>query len=53
MRRSDLLPEHSWLTAAESGQAPGLGSATSRPTQAVRPFRPDALSGTVTTTAAA
>ena len=53
MRRSDLLPEHSWLTAAESGQAPGPGSATLSPTQAVRPFGPDALSGTVTTAAAA
>ena len=53
MRRSDLLPEHSWLTAAESGQAPGPGFRDLSPTQAVRPFGPDALSGTVTTAAAA
>ena len=53
VRRWDLLPKHAWLMAAESGQAPGPGFRDVSPTRPIRPFGPDALSGTVTTAAGA
>ena len=53
VRRWDMLPKHAWLMASESGQAPGPGFREVSPTRPIRPFGPNALSGTVTTAAEA
>ena len=53
VRRWDMLPKHAWLMASESGQAPGPGFREVSPTRTIRPFGPNALSGTVTSAAAA